>query len=314
MGRTNFVGRVGGLAVGLGIGSAIATLPWVASADVTDTMTPDVGLAADVASLLPAADAAASTPDFAISYDGMSLLQEGNASATTVAGNFGLAIAHGDGSNAVDNGCSTALRQRHRQHVLRRRRFGHISIANGADSITNVNGDTNFVEATGYDSNASAVLGNSNTVIASGADSQSQVLGGSNDLVTVNGASDLADTGSSHDILTIVGNNDSQAFTQGLHDIALIFGDDSSATAGGGDYNLAAVFGDGSNASAEFGNNNLAVAFGDLLDAEAIGGNMTDIEPSATAASGLAELFGGSVPDGSFFTDLLDGSWLTSLF
>ena len=41
---------------------------------------------------------------------------------------------------------------------------------------------------------------------------------------------------------------------------------------------------------------------------------MTDIEPSVAAASGMADLFGGSAPDASFVTDLLDGSWLTSLF
>jgi hypothetical protein len=40
---------------------------------------------------------------------------------------------------------------------------------------------------------------------------------------------------------------------------------------------------------------------------------VTDIEPSLTAASAMADLFGGSVPDASWLTDFLDGSWLTGL-
>jgi hypothetical protein len=192
MGRIKFVGRIGALAVGLGIGSAMAAVPWVASADVTDTLTPDLGLAADALSLLPAANAAASTPDFAISYDGMSLLQEGSATATTVAGGYGLAIAYGDGSRALDNGTyDSAFANGTDSTSYIGGGTGNTSIANGADSITNVNGNSNFVDATGYQSNASAVFGNANTVIADGAGSQSQVLGlgggGDNNLVSVFG-------------------------------------------------------------------------------------------------------------------------------
>ncbi len=68
------IGRLAGLAVGLGIGAALAATPGVASAD-----------------------------DFQISIDGMDLFPTaGNtATATTVAGEFGLAIAMGDGASAT---------------------------------------------------------------------------------------------------------------------------------------------------------------------------------------------------------------------
>ncbi len=274
MERTKFLGRVGGIAVGLGIGSAMAAMPWMASADVIGQLTPDIGSAIDV---LPFAAAAGSTPDFAISYDGMSLLQEGTASATTVTGNFGLAIAYGDGSRAFDNGMygdSYANGTDSTSYIGGG--TNNISIANGADSITNVNGDNNFVDATGYQSNASAVFGNGNSVIADGAGSQSQVLGldggGDNNLVSVFGANSLADTSGSNSILDVVGNNDIQASTDGMNNIAAIFGDGSMAQAAGGDGNIAGVFGDGSTAFAGLGNNGLALAFGDLLSAYAPAG------------------------------------------
>ena len=104
----------------------MAAVPWLAAADVTDSLTPGAGWAIDVLSALPAADAG-SMPDFAISYDGMSLLQEGNATATTIAGNYGLAIAYGDGSRALDNGMYDSV------------------YANGAGSTSYVGGGTGNV-------------------------------------------------------------------------------------------------------------------------------------------------------------------------
>jgi hypothetical protein len=59
-------------------------------------------------------------------------------------------------------------------------------------------------------------------------------------------------------------------------------------------------------------NNGLTAVFGDLLQASAIQGG-TDIEPSLNAASAMADLFGGSVPDASWLTGFLDGSWLTGM-
>ena len=51
---------------------------------------------------LPAADP--SGLNLAISFDGMSLVQDGNATATTASGEYGLAIAYGDGDTATAEG------------------------------------------------------------------------------------------------------------------------------------------------------------------------------------------------------------------
>jgi hypothetical protein len=80
----------------------------------------------------------------------MPLLQEGNATVTTVAGGYGLAIAYGDGSRALDNGMyDTAYANGTDSTSYIGGGSDNISIANGADSITNVNSMGNFVDATG---------------------------------------------------------------------------------------------------------------------------------------------------------------------
>ncbi len=50
---------------------------------------------------LPAADPGL---NLAISFNGMSLVQDGNATATTASGEYGLAIAYGDGASATAEG------------------------------------------------------------------------------------------------------------------------------------------------------------------------------------------------------------------
>ena len=92
------IGRLGLLAVGVGIGAAVAQTP-IASADSsTDWLSSIDSL---LGGALPAAPS--SGLDLAISFDGYSLLHEGSAVADTgIAGNgnFDLAIAYGDGAIA----------------------------------------------------------------------------------------------------------------------------------------------------------------------------------------------------------------------
>jgi hypothetical protein len=95
------IGRLGLLAVGVGIGAAVATTP-VASADVsTDWLS-------SIDTLLGGAlPAPSSGLDLAISFDGYSLFSEGSAVANTGAagnGNFDFAIAYGDGASATATG------------------------------------------------------------------------------------------------------------------------------------------------------------------------------------------------------------------
>jgi hypothetical protein len=93
-------GRVGLLAIGLGLGATVASLPGMASADSsTDWL-------ASIDSLLggSALPALSSGSNLAISFDGQSLIQEGSATAYTTAGQGGLAIAEGSGAYAYAGG------------------------------------------------------------------------------------------------------------------------------------------------------------------------------------------------------------------
>jgi hypothetical protein len=97
--NTRGIARLGMLAVGLGIGAAVAHTP-VASADsTTDPFSWLAGLGD-----LTALPAQSSGLDLAISFDGISLFQEGNATAITVAGQYGFAIADGDDAIATADG------------------------------------------------------------------------------------------------------------------------------------------------------------------------------------------------------------------
>jgi hypothetical protein len=98
------LGRLGMLAVGLGMGAAVAAVgcpPGIASADTsTDWLS-------SIDGLLTGGSPAASSPlDYQISFNGQDLFPTmGNeATATTVAGQYGLAIAYGDGAKAIAEG------------------------------------------------------------------------------------------------------------------------------------------------------------------------------------------------------------------
>jgi hypothetical protein len=93
------VARLGVLAVGLGIGAAVAHAP-VASAD------PSGDWLSSIDSLLggSALPAPSSGLDLAISFDGYSLVHEGSASAYTNPGDYSLAIADGDEAGAYAEG------------------------------------------------------------------------------------------------------------------------------------------------------------------------------------------------------------------
>ena len=100
--NTRGIARLGMLAVGLGVGAAVAHTP-VASADTSSDWLSSIESL--LSGAVPAADPAAVT-DFQISFNGTDLFSTvGNeATATTVAGQFGLAIAFGDGATANAEG------------------------------------------------------------------------------------------------------------------------------------------------------------------------------------------------------------------
>ena len=134
MKSAKFVGRVSGLAVGLSIGSAMAAMPWVASADPTSPF--DFADIANAATGGAAADPASSF-DFAnmsLSIDGMTVFHDGTAAATSDTGDF--AFADGAGSIAYATGGT-----------------GNTAIADGAGAGSTADGGSgDYASATGVDS------------------------------------------------------------------------------------------------------------------------------------------------------------------
>src|SRR5271163_1105615 len=122
------VARVGILAVGLGIGAAVASSPGIASADSSTDWLSGLG------DLLGGGDVPAlTTPsslDLAISYDGTSLFQSGDATATSGTGDF--AIAYGAGANASATGGT-----------------GDYALASGTNALANAGGTSTDTGANG---------------------------------------------------------------------------------------------------------------------------------------------------------------------
>jgi hypothetical protein len=260
--NTRSIARLGTLAVGLGIGAAWAHTP-VASADTSSDWLSSIDSLLSGAS--PAALAAPAVTDFQISFNGTDLFPTlGNeATATTVAGQFGLAIAFGNGANAIAEGGT-----------------GNYALASGTDALAKA-GDTT-VGATGSSFDSAVDIGNNTTTGAVGAPDGAYAGAGS----LIGGA--VSGTGSSHDTAYDFGNNglDTEALNGGnsgafAGDGQLIgasgagngdtaytfgningFGDGSASVAGNNDYSSTSGAETGTNEGgfAAFGNNNSAIA------------------------------------------------------
>ena len=249
------IARLGTLAVGLGIGAAWAHTP-VASADSSGDV------ASTVDSLLSGASPAADPMDFQISFNGTDLFPTvGNeATATTVAGEYGLAIAFGDGASAYAGGG-----------------FGDYALASGtnalahAGSLTATGDNFDVAEDIGNNADPSSYEGADFGAYAGGA----SLIGG-------------ADTGTnSNDTAIDIGNNSPISFLDGGNsgafagdgglvdsieagnsDTALTFGnltgfgDGSAAVGGNSNYaeSSGSETGDNEGAFAGLGNNNSAIA------------------------------------------------------
>ncbi|WP_428338655.1 hypothetical protein [Mycobacterium sp.] len=258
--NTRRIARLGTLAVGLGIGAAWAHTP-IASADTSNDWLSSVD------GLLSGASPAATVTDFQISFNGTDLFPTlGNeATATTVAGQYGLAIAYGDGAKATAEGGT-----------------GDYALAAGTHALANAGsltaGATNF----NYDS-AVDVGNNADPSTYNGATFGSYAGGGS-----LIGGTDSGTTGSSHDSAYDFGNNSPISSTDGgsggasAGDSALIgegstagngdtayvygnitgFGDGSDSVGGNNDYanTSGTETGNSQGAFAGFGNNNSAIA------------------------------------------------------
>lgn len=271
------LGRLGLLAVGLGIGTAVATSPGIASADSSDWLSSIDNLVSGLT--VPAL----SSPDLnlAISVDGYSLFQEGSATATSSTGD--IAIAYGDNADASATG-----------GIL------DFAFANGAQSDAAVSGSFDTATATGAGAGAAAGFADAGAT------------GGDFDYAAALGNWDEARAGiGSYDAALVVGNENqftpAQAFAEygngnlavdvdtgsnGINtaeaggfvdtmphvptdvlannDVAVVVGDNASAAVAGTDFATGIV-----------GNFDLAAVFGDTLEASAGGSNyLVDILPS----------------------------------
>jgi hypothetical protein len=277
--NTRGFARLGMLAVGLGVGAAWAHMP-VASADTSSDWLSAVDSLFSGA--VPALAAPAVT-DFQISFNGTDLFPTaGNeATATTVAGQFGLAIAMGNGAHAVAEGGT-----------------GNYALADGTNALALAGSTASGATTSSYDS-AIDIGNNADPHTYVGAPDGAYAGGGS-----LIGGADSAG-GSSHDTSIDIGNNgvdneilnggNSGAFAgdggligasgAGNGDTAYTFGningfgDGSAAVDGNHDYasTSGAETGTNEGAFAAFGNNNSAIAdttyTHDLAGVTAAGGN-----------------------------------------
>jgi hypothetical protein len=221
--RSRGLGRLALLAVGLGIGAALAAAPGVASADSsTDPFSWIGGM--DLGDLSVPAQAL----DIQVNISGIDLFPtaDNTATATASLGNIAIAIGNGAEAQAGPPG-----------------------------------GIFDLAFADGTNSAAFAGFGILDTATAVGNSSAAASGVGSLDFATAVGNSSAAvsDVGGL-DFATVFGADGTARAGNGYGDIAFILGTDSTATAGDpttvtpGSFDLAAVFGDMLNAMATGGN------------------------------------------------------------
>jgi hypothetical protein len=205
------IGQLGGLAIGLGIGAALATTAGVASADPLPPFDPN---------------------DFAISIDGFTLFQTGSATATSGIGDF--AIADGANSLAKAEGGFGDFASAEGAHAVAfagdttpGSNFDFASVVGNNSDATSRFGSFDFASVFGNGSGAGAGFGELNTPANFANFDSAFVLG--------DGSAAAANLGSNNLAFVVdpVGSLGSEAFAQG--------------EIGGlpGNFDLAGVFGDG---------------------------------------------------------------------
>jgi hypothetical protein len=252
MANTRGLARLGILAVGLGIGAAVAHSP-VASADSSSDWLSSID------SLLggSALPAPSSGLDLAISFDGMSLVHDGSATANTTSGEYGLAIAEGANSYASATGGT-----------------GDYALADGTNGYAVAGGESSDTGAN-YDS--AIDIGNNElptTNYADGAYSGNGDLDGSTGTGSYDTAIDIGNN-TNDAALGVGGSEGADAGAGGLfgqpgdgdHDTAIDIGDNSGvnngamAVAGDGNYasESGSTVGEYDDAFAGIGNDNTVV-------------------------------------------------------
>jgi hypothetical protein len=170
MGNTNYVGRVGALAIALGIGAGLAGTPWVAGASPST---------------------AARGQNLSVAANDQTRVQKGTARATA-AGTGSVAIVIGSGSSAfAGNGDNNrAFVFGDNSEALAGNGDGNKAIVVGDFSHATAGiGNNNFARVVGNFSTATAHLGNNNTAEVFGDGSTAEAGLGANNTATANGDS-----------------------------------------------------------------------------------------------------------------------------
>jgi hypothetical protein len=269
---TRGIARLGTLAVGLGVGAAMAHSP-VASADSsTDWLS-------SIDSLLSggALPAPSSGLDLAISFDGYSLFQEGSANADTTTGEYGLAIAYGSDALASAEGGT-----------------GDYAFADGTNALADAGGG---LGDTGANYDSAIDIGNNDLPLEGFADG---AYAGNSDLI---GAID-GGTGS-YDTAIDIGNNTSDGSLGGADGSFAGAGGLIPGGSGDGNNNTAidignnSGFNDGSHAGA--GNGNYASESGSTTGgaegAYAASGNDNTAVSDASYTEGGDDVYAGNGND-----------------
>jgi hypothetical protein len=242
MSHAKVIGRLGMLAVGLGIGAAVAGAPGIASADSTGV---DAGVF-DPSALIADAASSFSGLNLAISIDGYPVLESGTASATS--GTDDIAIAYGNDSIAIAGDTASP----------------------GTFDSAFADGDYSYANSgIGNDDSATAI-GSSSEALAGAGNGDSAYADGSNTTATAGGEftsgnPNILDVAANDSYASAIGDDDyaaagsavdgSASTTAVTGDIATIIGNSSDAYAGAGDYDFAGVLGDSLTASAFDGSN-----------------------------------------------------------
>jgi hypothetical protein len=236
MSNAKGIGQLALLAVGLGIGAALAATPGIATADTTVVDT----AAFDPSALIADPAPAASGLDLAISIDGYTLLQDGSATAYSGTGDF--AIAYGDDATASAGATSNP-------GIL------DFAFADGTDAGAYAGvGDRDSATAIGADSSASVGSGNGDTGFADGTGTSVTAGGESNAGTLELAGNDMYASAIGTDDNAVAEAALGGVSTASTGDIATIIGNSSDAYAGVGDYDFAGVLGEALTSSATGGN------------------------------------------------------------
>ena len=249
------VGRLGVLAVGLGIGAAVVS---------TGTAAAD---------------------DFQISIDGMDLFPTAGNTATATSGMGDIAIAIGANSDAIAEGGIGDIATANGANSFAEAGGNGVEATGNNYDVATATGNLSSAEVSGGSFDAASANGVDNFAFSGGEDSNFEVA-------NVSGTDSMASAYSSHDSASVFGNDDNAlSGLNGSFDSASIVGNNSTADAtfGEGDHAFVVdllnardlvgsqAFAGGTETTP--GNFDLAGVFGDGLMANSIGDFIAHIAP-----------------------------------